>query len=106
MDPQVEIYDTTLRDGSQAEGVNFSVVDKLRVAERILSSTRRIKHLETLLPICSYCKRIQRQDKSWTSLETYLSRTMETHVSHGICPECMTNYVEPQISSLPEKPSG
>ncbi len=31
----VEIYDTTLRDGSQGEGVNFSVADKLRVAERL-----------------------------------------------------------------------
>ncbi len=31
----VEIYDTTLRDGSQGEGVNFSVADKLRIAEKI-----------------------------------------------------------------------
>ena len=35
MKPEVEIYDTTLRDGSQGEGINFSVADKLRVAERI-----------------------------------------------------------------------
>ncbi|MHB8519686.1 MAG: citramalate synthase [Limisphaerales bacterium] len=35
MKPDVEIYDTTLRDGSQGEGINFSVTDKLRIAERI-----------------------------------------------------------------------
>src|SRR6478672_12046605 len=35
MKPQVEIYDTTLRDGSQGEGVNFSVMDKLRIAEKL-----------------------------------------------------------------------
>src|SRR5712691_10499517 len=35
MKPDVEIYDTTLRDGSQGEGINFSVADKLRIAERI-----------------------------------------------------------------------
>ena len=40
MKPQVEIYDTTLRDGSQGEGVNFSVADKLRIAERDRKSTR------------------------------------------------------------------
>src|SRR6185436_6810096 len=32
---QVEIYDTTLRDGTQGEGVTFSVADKLRIAERL-----------------------------------------------------------------------
>lgn len=32
---KIEVYDTTLRDGSQGEGVNFSVLDKLRVAEKL-----------------------------------------------------------------------
>ena len=32
--PEIEIYDTTLRDGTQGEGINFSVADKLRIAER------------------------------------------------------------------------
>lgn len=31
----VEIYDTTLRDGSQGEGVNYTATDKLRIAERL-----------------------------------------------------------------------
>jgi len=31
----IEIYDTTLRDGSQGEGVNFSLQDKLMVTERL-----------------------------------------------------------------------
>jgi len=35
MKPEVEIYDTTLRDGSQGEGINFSVLDKLRIAEKL-----------------------------------------------------------------------
>src|SRR5437763_1602963 len=35
MKPDIEIYDTTLRDGTQGEGVTFSVADKLRIAERL-----------------------------------------------------------------------
>ena len=35
MKPDIEIYDTTLRDGSQGEGINFSVMDKLRIAEKL-----------------------------------------------------------------------
>ena len=32
---QVEIYDTTLRDGSQLEGISLTVDDKLRIAEQL-----------------------------------------------------------------------
>jgi 2-isopropylmalate synthase len=31
----IEIYDTTLRDGSQGEGINFSLEDKLEIARRL-----------------------------------------------------------------------
>src|SRR3954470_23306558 len=31
----IQIYDTTLRDGSQGEGVNFSLQDKLLITERL-----------------------------------------------------------------------
>ena len=33
--PQVTLYDTTLRDGTQGTGISFSVLDKIRVAERL-----------------------------------------------------------------------
>ncbi len=32
---RIQIYDTTLRDGSQGEGVNFSLQDKLRITRRL-----------------------------------------------------------------------
>src|SRR5213082_764052 len=32
---QITIYDTTLRDGTQAEGISFSVHDKIRIAEKL-----------------------------------------------------------------------
>ena len=31
----VTLYDTTLRDGTQGTGINFSVTDKLRVAHKL-----------------------------------------------------------------------
>ena len=33
--PRIAIYDTTLRDGSQTEGVSFSVNDKVKIAEKL-----------------------------------------------------------------------
>lgn len=35
MSNAVKIYDTTLRDGTQGEGISFSVTDKLLIAERL-----------------------------------------------------------------------
>src|SRR5690348_10007454 len=35
MSMKIEIYDTTLRDGTQGEGINLSLSDKLRIAERL-----------------------------------------------------------------------
>jgi len=32
---KVEIYDTTLRDGAQTQGISFSVPDKIRIAKRL-----------------------------------------------------------------------
>ena len=33
--PSVQLYDTTLRDGAQKEGVSFSVVDKISIARKL-----------------------------------------------------------------------
>ena len=33
--PRVEIYDTTLRDGTQGEGVSLSVQDKLLISQKL-----------------------------------------------------------------------
>jgi 2-isopropylmalate synthase len=35
MNQSIAIYDTTLRDGTQGEGISFSVTDKIRITERL-----------------------------------------------------------------------
>src|SRR3954463_9568228 len=35
MSTAVKIYDTTLRDGTQGEGISFSVTDKLLIAQKL-----------------------------------------------------------------------
>jgi len=33
--PKVQLYDTTLRDGAQSEGISFSLVDKIHIAQKL-----------------------------------------------------------------------
>ena len=35
MKKTVQIYDTTLRDGTQGEGISFSVTDKILITEHL-----------------------------------------------------------------------
>jgi hypothetical protein len=59
-----------------------------RVAEHDRTVTREARMLEQLLPICSYCKKIRDQDKSWQPLETYLRIHGDLAFSHSLCPDC------------------
>jgi len=48
----------------------------------------RVKQLEGIIAICSYCKKIRNDTNSWDQIETYISSHSEALFSHGICPEC------------------
>lgn len=74
---------------------------RLTVAERILGLRHELRQLETLLPICSYCKRIRNERNEWETLDSYLERRFETQLSHGICEECYARYVQPQLDRHP-----
>jgi hypothetical protein len=56
---------------------------------------QRVDTLERLLPICSHCKKIRKQDAdpkkpaSWEPIEVYFGEQASSRFSHGICPDCM-----------------
>jgi phosphoserine phosphatase RsbU/P len=63
-----------------------------RLADRVLeleAAVLRVKRLQGLIPICSYCKRIRSDSDDWEQLETYISEHSEAQFSHGICPPCL-----------------
>lgn len=49
---------------------------------------QRVRALEGLLPICSFCKSIRDDRQEWVRFEEYLTSHSEATVSHGLCPEC------------------
>lgn len=73
---------------------------RLKVAERILKYATTIQNLESMLPICSYCKKVRDDNNYWQQVETYLSNRTGTSFSHSVCPTCYTNKVKPEIDQI------
>ena len=48
----------------------------------------RIRLLEGILPICSFCKAIRERNGNWTAMESYISAHSEARFNHGVCPTC------------------
>lgn len=54
----------------------------------------RVRQLEGVIPICSYCKKIRDDRNSWQQLEIYISSHSEARFSHGICPHCVEEQIK------------
>lgn len=73
-----------------AFGMVAMVVDRIRVqAER---RERHVEHLEGILPICCYCKKIRDEKDEWRALEDYIETRSKAEFSHGVCPECFEKH--------------
>ncbi len=87
---------------------------RLRVGERVLALQRgltdRVQELETalgqvkelsgLLPICSYCKAVRDDRNYWHRVETYITAHSAARFSHGICPGCWKDVIEPEMAAF------
>ena len=84
--------------------VGMRVVElQANLAARVLEleeALARVKQLQGLLPICSYCKRIRDDRNYWRQVEAYISEHSGAVFSHGICPECYDKFVRPELKKL------
>jgi len=74
-----------------------ALAQRVRELEEALAS---VKTLQGLLPICSYCKKIRDDRNYWQQVEGYISDHSEAQFSHGICPECYSRFVQPELEKL------
>lgn len=58
------------------------------------SALSRVKQLEGIIPICSYCKKIRDDQDLWHEVEKYITVHPEARFSHGICPDCLEKEME------------
>lgn len=86
--------------GLRVLGLQQALADRVAELETALT---RIKQLQGLLPICSYCKSIRTDKDYWQKVEHYLSDHADVRFSHGICPQCYTTIVEPQLNAFKQR---
>jgi hypothetical protein len=73
---------------------------RITVAQRILNLQAAVLQLSGLLPICTYCKKIRQESADWVPIEVYVARRTDAHFSHGICPDCFTERVRPELDRV------
>jgi len=82
----------TVSGGLKLIDMQVLLLELAKVYERqsvaLQETLSRVKQLEGIIAICSYCKKIRNDTNSWDQMETYISSHSEALFSHGICPEC------------------
>ena len=75
-----------VRSGFRAAEAQRQLAERLAQLEQAL---KRVSNLESLLPLCMYCRRIN-SSETWQSVEDYLWEQVDVKVSHGCCPDCLS----------------
>jgi PAS domain S-box-containing protein len=99
------LWNSTRDEGRQViYGVARDITERKHAEqerERLLAELQRalteVKTLQEFLPMCAYCKRIRDDENYWHAVEAYISKHTNTQFSHGICPRCYTEVVDPQL---------
>ena len=63
--------------------------ERERLVVELQAALAEVKTLQSILPICSYCRKIRDDENYWHTVENYVSLHTSTRFSHGICPTCM-----------------
>ncbi len=81
--------------------LTLSKLNKYQKKDEILSTDElleRIRQLDNLIAICSFCKKIRDEHGQWAQLETFIQKHFNVLFTHGVCTECTSKYYPDLIS--------
>lgn len=73
---------------TDVSGRKRAEMDKNNVIKKLCDAMERIRKLEGIIPICSYCKNIRDNQGHWQQLEEYISEHSDASFTHSICEKC------------------
>ncbi len=74
------------------EGRNLALVTIEDITE--------ITDLRNILPICAHCRKIRNKDEVWENAERYIEKYANISFTHGICPDCMKELYNMDVSDI------
>ena len=78
-----------------------ALAERVRSLEEALAN---VKALQTLLPMCAYCKSIRNDQNYWEKVETYFTQHSSVSFTHSYCPNCYERFVRPELEALETQP--
>jgi len=90
-----------LHAGARVVQLQKALLERNQALEEAL---KRVKLLQGLLPICSYCKKIRNDRNYWEQVDAYVASHSEAQFSHGVCPDCFEVHLKPQLERLGDVP--
>jgi len=89
-----------IKVGIRMAELQTNLVDRVSELEGALS---KVKQLQGLLPICSYCKKVRDDQNYWQQVDSYIGKHSEVEFSHSICPDCYDRLAEPHLQKQARK---
>jgi sigma-B regulation protein RsbU (phosphoserine phosphatase) len=83
--------------GARVVQLQTALADRVRSLEEALAN---VKALQTLLPMCAYCKSIRNDQNYWEKVETYFTQHSNVSFTHSYCPNCYERFVKPELEAL------
>ncbi len=70
-----------------------------RTSAQLADALGKIKLMEGLVPICSYCKGIRNDKGYWSTVEKFIKHYSNVEFSHGVCDRCMQQHF-PEVAQV------
>jgi CheY-like chemotaxis protein len=83
--------------GARVVELQAALAERVRSLEEALAN---VKALQTLLPMCAYCKSIRNDQNYWEKVETYFTQHSNVSFTHSYCPNCYERFVRPELEAL------
>ncbi|HTR98810.1 MAG TPA: hypothetical protein VML00_03610 [Bacteroidota bacterium] len=72
--------------------IKFGVTRLRETTVELQKALGEVKRLTGLLRVCAWCRRVRTDAGEWVQMEVYMKDHADIDVTHGICPECVSEH--------------